>query len=118
MNAEIFDWEYIPYEAYATIKTDRHTEDVNEPYCSHFLKKGTKVQVTHALVSNKSIDPFLQATQLKVCAKSCEDFLDNRSTTSSLFQYVGIEEIELLQNKKPAANLLLPPSGKEQLPDY
>jgi len=118
LNAEIFDWTRIPYEVYATIKTDRHTEDVNEPYCSHFLKKGTKVQVTHALVSNKSISAFFQSTQFKVRANSCEDFLDNRSSTSSLFQYVGPEEIELPENKKITANLFFPPSGKEQLPEY
>lgn len=118
MNAEIFEWVNIPYCVHAIIKRDTYDSTEEDEYCSHFLKKGTVVEVVQVCTSNQNPDPFFNPKQIKVRANSCEDFLDNRSSTSSLFQYVEINEIDLFHNKKKAANHFIPPSDKNQLPEY
>lgn len=118
MNPEKFKWVNIPYCVHAIIKRDTYDSVKEDEYCSHFLKKGTVVQVVQVCASNQNPDPFFNPKQIKVRASSHLDFNDDRPETSPLFQYVEIDEIELLHNKKKAANHFIPPSDKKQLPEY
>ena len=112
LNPEKFEWVNISYCVHAIIKRDTYD------YCSHFLKKGTVVEVVQVFASNQNPDPFFNPKQIKVRANSHLDFNDYRTETSSLFQYVEINEIDLFHNKKKAANHFIPPSDKKQLPEY
>ena len=118
LNTEKFEWVNIPYCLYAIIKRDAYDSTQEDEYCSHFLKKGTVVEVVQVCASNQNPDPFFNPKQIKVRANSHLDFNDYRTETSSLFQYVEINEIDLFYNKKKAANHFIPPSDKKQLPEY
>lgn len=118
LNPEKFEWVNISYCVHAIIKRDTYDSTEEDEYCSHFLKKGTVVEVVQVCASNQNPDPFFNPKQIKVRASSHLDFNDYRTETSSLFQYVEINEIELFHNKKKAANHFIPPSDKKQLPEY
>lgn len=118
MNPEKFQWVNIVCPTYAIIKTDVYNSIKEDEYCSHFLKKGTVVQVIQVCASNQNSDPFFNPKQIKVRASSHLDFNDNRTGTSPLFQYVEAGEIDLFHNKKKAASHFIPPSDKKQLPEY
>ena len=118
LNPEKFEWANIPYCLYAIIKRDAYDSTREDEYCSHFLKKGTVVEVVQVCTSNQNPDLFFNPKQVFVRASSHLDFNDDRTETSSLFQYVKIDEIELLHNKKKGASHFIPPSDKKQLPEY
>lgn len=118
LNPEKFRWVNIPCPVYAIIKRDAYDSIKEDEYCSHFLKKETVVEVVQVYASNQNPDPFFNPKQIRVRASSHLDFNDNRTKTSSLFQYVEINEIELLHNKNKVANHFIPPSDKKQLPEY